>query len=563
MAEFRIDSIAGLARQMGFTPREARLAQLGAAEGLLQELDPAKAYPLDFVVFRITGYHPKQVTQDLLTGLALQHDLGLLVERVSEGMGLCVEAISEPVLSIDDVTVTFNVTSKTIQRWRRRGLPARRFVFPDGKRRVGFLLSSVERFLAAHREQVAQSGNFTVVEQAEEDEIVRRARRLAVEGRCWPEEIARRVGRRVGRSPLTVLHVLRRHDQMRCAEAVLPLAGTPLSEQDRAMILKGFRRGVSVSALAKRLGRPRWAIYRTLLEGRMARVGRKKTRFIDDELYHQPEAGAAIDAIVKQGALGPGGAGNGNGTHDVEGRAPKDLPPYLQDLYRTPLLTPAEERGLFLKFNFHKYQFVTARRRLDVESASRRNLDELERYLRLATETKNAIVRANLRLVVSVARKHLRCGLGLMELVSDGNLTLMRAVESFDVHKGNRFSTYATLALMKGFARSVPEMMQSRLGGTTADERVLAEVADPRPRDATQRFFEREHLQHMLSRLEDRERRVLLAHYGLAGGAGNGRATSSVTYQQVGRSLGISTQRVRQIERVALAKLRAAVSIGE
>ena len=59
-----------------------------------------------------------------------------------------------PVLAIDDVTQRFNVTSKTIQRWRKRGLPGRRFVFPDGKRRVGFLLSSVERFFNAHREQI-------------------------------------------------------------------------------------------------------------------------------------------------------------------------------------------------------------------------------------------------------------------------------------------------------------------------------------------------------------------------------------------------------------------------
>ena len=83
MAQFRIDSIEALARQMTFTPVDTRLAQLGSAEALLHDIDPARAYPLDFVVFRITGYHPKHVATDLLTGLALQHDMGLLIDPVA------------------------------------------------------------------------------------------------------------------------------------------------------------------------------------------------------------------------------------------------------------------------------------------------------------------------------------------------------------------------------------------------------------------------------------------------------------------------------------------------
>src|SRR5690606_27364109 len=91
-------------------------------------------------------------------------------------------------------------------------------------------------------------------------------------------------------------------------------------------------------------------------------------------------------------------------------RAPRDLPPYLAALYRTPLLTPSRERGLFLKFNLRRYQFVAARRRLDPEFARHRDLSLLEQMLQRIDETRNQIVQANLRLVVSVARKHLRPG---------------------------------------------------------------------------------------------------------------------------------------------------------
>src|SRR5205814_832841 len=138
----------------------------------------------------------------------------------------------------------------------------------------------------------------------------------------------------------------------------------------------------------------------------------------------------------------------------------------------------------------HKYQFVAARRKLEPQFARARDLGELEASLRRATETKNAIVRANLRLVVSIARKHMRPGVSLMELISDGNITLMRAVESFDTHKGNRFSTYATLALMKGFARSVPMMLAGRARGMAGeDDSTLAEIPDHRPASATDHFI--------------------------------------------------------------------------
>src|SRR5437762_9927785 len=106
---------------MTFTPQDARASQLANAENLLHEIDSAKAYPLDFVVCRITGYHPKRVEAGLLTGLALQHDLGLLIEQLSETLNVRTTTLIEPVLAIDDVTEKFNVTSKTIQRWRRRG----------------------------------------------------------------------------------------------------------------------------------------------------------------------------------------------------------------------------------------------------------------------------------------------------------------------------------------------------------------------------------------------------------------------------------------------------------
>ena len=550
VAKFRIDRLAELARQMEFTPHDVRAAQLASAEELLHGLDAAKAYPLDFVIYRITGYRPRvAVEEDLLTGLALQHDLGLLIERVSDTLEVHASAVAEPVLDIDTVCERFNVTSKTIQRWRRKGLPARKFLFPDGKRRVGFLISSVERFFAGHRDQVARGMNFSQLSDAERQDILKKARRLAVYCRCCANEIARRIGRRLNRSPITVLHTIRKHDQEHPDQAIFPLAAEPISEDERVRVVKGYRRGVALGALARRVCRPRSTVYRVVLEERAARLARRKVKFIDDPLYHQDDAASAVGAIVagtRQELL------SGPDRRPEDARVPRDLPPYLAELYRTPLLTPARERALFLSFNFHKFRFVAARRRLDPQFARARDIAELEGHLRAATDVKNVIVQANLRLVVSVARKHLRPGLSLMELISDGNLTLMRAAESFDFHRGHRFSTYATLAMMKGFARSVPEMLAgaARSRGATAGVAALADVPDTRFAHTSDRLVAREEVRELLSRLDDRERSVLMAHYGLEGRA------EPATYEQVGRLLGMTKQRVRQIEQSALAKLR-------
>jgi RNA polymerase sigma factor (sigma-70 family) len=559
VAKFRIDSIAALARQMSFAPYDTRAAQVAAAEELLHGIDPTKAYPLEFVVFRITAYRPKTAAADLLTGLALQHDLGLLIEQVSDTLDVPAASVSEPVLTIEDVTERFNVTSKTIQRWRRKGLPARRFVFGDGKRRVGFLVGSVERFFAGHREQVAAGMNFSQVDDAERHEILRRAKRLAEHCGCCAQSISRRIARRLNRSPATILHTIRKHDVEHPADAIFPRAAEPVSEEVRTRILKGYRRGLPLSALARRVCRPRQSVYRVLLEERIAKLNKRKVKFIDDPLYHEDGADDAVSAIVAQQDVMGGGRGADGRRVAEDARVPRDLPPYLGDLYRTPLLSPPRERALFLAFNYHKYRFVAARRKLEPEFARAKDLAELEGHLRRATDVKNQIVQANLRLVVSVARKHLRPNLSLMELVSDGNITLMRAVEGFDVHKGNRFSTYATFALMKGFARSVPEMLAGRqaaglAGGDENQRDLLAAVPDTRHVARHESMFDREQVDHLLSRLDDRERRVVLAHYGL-----DHSPDGPATYEQVGERLGLSKQRVRQIEQSALAKLRQSV----
>ncbi len=546
MARYRLDMMASLARQMAFAPLHVRDTQLAAAEELALSLDPTKAYPPDYIVFRITGYSPKLPEAELLTGLALQHDLGVLIEHVSDSLKQKTTDRSEPVLTIDDLTLKFNVTSKTIQRWRRRGLSARRFVFPDGKRRVGFRLTVVEKFLSTHKDAVERGANFSQVEDTERDQILSRARRLATQCRCCTNEISRRIGRKLNRSPLTIQATIRKHDAEHPDHAIFAMAPRPMDDTERLKIIGIIRAGASMRDASESTGRPQTAVYRVVLDDRLTRLTDRRVKFIDDPLYHQADAEPMFEQMVKQETI--------EAAASVESsRIPTDLPPYLRELYRTPLLTRSKERALFLAFNFYKYQFVHARKKLDPAKVRTRELDELEAILSKAVGTKNQIVQANLRLVVSVAKKHVRAGVSLMELVSEGNITLMRAVESFDTHKGNKFSTYATLALMKGYARSVPQMI-----GQTRKATLLESIGEmpSMPSRSMDRLEVSDEVRSLLSQLDDREQMVIRAQFGMSSD------TPADDIDALAKDLGVTRQRLRQIERTALDKLKAAAGVG-
>ena len=131
---------------------------------------------------------------------------------------------------------------------------------------------------------------------------------------------------------------------------------------------------------------------------------------------------------------------------------PSGVPPYLAALYEVPLLTRPQERHLFRKMNYLKYRATRLRRTLDPLHPAPALLDDIETSYAQAVEIRSQIVRANLRLVVALAKRRAGPKVGFFELVSDGNMTLFRAVAKFDYARGFRFSTYATWAIIKSYA---------------------------------------------------------------------------------------------------------------
>jgi len=238
-------------------------------------------------------------------------------------------------------------------------------------------------------------------------------------------------------------------------------------------------------------------------------------------------------------------------------KPPSGLPPYLAQLYRLPLLTSGQERDYFRRMNFLLHRAEKARVLLDADHATERELDHIETLLSRAMHFRNLIMQGNLRLVVSVAKKHLRSSvrMDLFELVSEGNMALMRAVAAFDVDRGNRFSTYATWTLMRHFNRALSTESGYQDRYRSGSETFWTIADDDRvdqPSDSIEVSEAENVLQGVLDELNPREREVLTLRYGLDRG-------QPQTLREVSDSVNLSRERIRQIERAALDKLRGAL----
>jgi RNA polymerase primary sigma factor/RNA polymerase sigma factor len=237
-------------------------------------------------------------------------------------------------------------------------------------------------------------------------------------------------------------------------------------------------------------------------------------------------------------------------------KAPAGTPAYLASLYDVPLLTRQQEAHYFRKMNYLKYQAARLRKQLNASQMTKLQAARIKDLLRQARETKNLLIRSNLRLVVSVIRKQVRADVDFSELVSDGNMSLMRAIEKFDFSRGFKFSTYAVWAIRNNFSRSISceHVHQERF--RTGTEGIFQDRCD---RDSNQYREERDHerrrdlVRRILDRLSSREQNILACRFGL------GQENEPLTLEEVGEREGVSKERIRQLEKRALNRLREMV----
>lgn len=446
MIGFRLKIIADLYRQLRLSPPDVRRGHVDRLENLLLEFDPGRIYPYEFIYFRVTGFRPKEEVLEAHPGTDLLPDLQRALLKLAGTVPRKVSELQEPVCSVDELADALNVSARTVHRWRRRGLVACKYVFPDGRKRTGVRQAALDTFMEGNRELVARSARFRKVNRAEEREIVDLARRYAAREGPTRTAVIRRIADELGRAHETVRLALLHHDRDHPAEAIFAAKQRRLDVQDRRQIWQEYQKGAPVEELCARYGRSRSTIYRIINRQRAAELVRERIEYHHEDAFDTEEADADILGEEVRDLLGKLRVGPPPGVE----RTPRDAMPWQ----RAPL-ADADEAALFRAYNYSKFRVSQLCDELEpnhyVPSVLLRHIDALKG---LAQQIKDCLTALHLPLVGRVARQHASGPRRLQELVTMGRGLLEQLVESFDYRSRGRFASRVTLELFKKFAQA-------------------------------------------------------------------------------------------------------------
>jgi RNA polymerase primary sigma factor len=278
---------------------------------------------------------------------------------------------------------------------------------------------------------------------------------------------------------------------------------------------------------------------------RTRQLMRTEISFISSpEFDNVDEAEDSVDEVV-EAALGAA---------QVQKKTPTELPSHLYRLCESDLLTHEQETALFREMNRLKYRASSLQSRLDPDRIDLQAIEKIDLLLDKAQKIRDHITKANMRLVMSIAKKYVTPQLTFDEMLSDGVLTLMQAVEKFDYDRGFRFSTYAYRSIVHGIYRSVATVQKEELYFTQeADQWAIEQQDDQSSSSMNEQIWHnlRKLTASMLDQLDRRERFIIRSRYAL------GFHRKVRTLQFLADKLGISKERVRQLEKRAVSKLNA------
>ncbi|HMO26293.1 MAG TPA: sigma-70 family RNA polymerase sigma factor [Tepidisphaeraceae bacterium] len=228
----------------------------------------------------------------------------------------------------------------------------------------------------------------------------------------------------------------------------------------------------------------------------------------------------------------------------------------------TPTLMSAdEERTMFLRFNYAKRRVHLAAARANKTGLTRALADEIVQWNAKVEQLREYLVRTNLALVLAMAKRTRLGDVDFAEVVSEGNMALLRAIEKFNVERGFKFSTYACRAILKAFSRTAQKHTRHRTRFPVEFEPDL-EKSDwiDTKRNAVQDDLTdelRQIVDRNLADLSDTEQTVIRQRF-------NWQQTEDapLTLEEVGRIIGVTKERVRQIQNKALAKIKRRMEEG-
>ncbi|MFI5381168.1 MAG: sigma-70 family RNA polymerase sigma factor [Tepidisphaerales bacterium] len=225
------------------------------------------------------------------------------------------------------------------------------------------------------------------------------------------------------------------------------------------------------------------------------------------------------------------------------------------------LMTSAEERLMFFRFNFSKRRLMQIKRKVAAETLTRELAEEAVKWHDRYELYREYLTRTNLALVLAMAKRTRLGQVDFAEIVSEGNMALLRAVEKFDVERGFKFSTYACRAILKAFSRTSLKQNRYRNRFPVEFEPDLERSDWSDRRRETHETECIDELKNIVDRnlaeLTQVEQTVIRQRFNW-----REQQNSPLTLEEVGQIIGVTKERVRQIQNKALAKIRQVMEDG-
>ena len=472
LARMVVTALSDLARQLRFAPREALMRDIERAEALVLTIDPDAAYQEDWIIGQVTGYRPRLESPAVVAGAALLADLSALVEHLSDAANLT--DADMPAGWVDPVALAsrWGVSRKTLDRYRKRGLVARRIVGERGRVRLGFAPGVVEAFAARERASLDRAAGFSRISASDGARMVRRAARYRRRFGCTLNEAAKRLAARFGRSHEAVRQVLRRHDRDAGeAQRIFTEPGPPDARFER-LAWRVWRRGLDPGVLARRSERSRVSVVRAVNQARAARLRAWASEWEPLDAATDAAARLAVPDVERTLASEPVRAGLG---------APgiTDARAWIEACRRAGAPLGVEERFRLQGYRVVLWRAAAIAMGLSGAAPRAERLDEAETLLRWAARLKAELVRAQQGLVLRTLEA--RLGRALEEVRAADLTDLVRlsvravgdAIDAHDPFAGGgramgRLAAPAGLALDRAVARWLKEHERREAGKARA-----------------------------------------------------------------------------------------------
>jgi RNA polymerase primary sigma factor len=253
---FQLEKLRELGDQIKLAPEHVRKKQMGLCESLIDEIDSGNLYPLDYVVFRVTGYRLDAENQPLFLGDPLINDLVSLVAVISWTLNLSANSM----LPVEEVGALFGVSKRTISRLRKEGLVFHWVTEQNGKRRIGCKNKTAMQFLKTHKDRLHSASSFSHLSLEEQKTIIDAA--LTYKGsELTLNALARELVKNNHRGLETVRLLIKNNDQV---QSVLKQTHT-FDQRDSRLVQRAIRFGVRWKTIQNRFQRTVPALRKAIL----------------------------------------------------------------------------------------------------------------------------------------------------------------------------------------------------------------------------------------------------------------------------------------------------------